>query len=208
MWFGDSACRRGLPHRPIVGLAVVVACQPEGQQERQRDCGVRQPPHVRKKMSEMACLRDAPVTDARRVERCQVVVVRHPVVGPEERPNRRIDDERGEPEVGPQRRPPPCVGPQCALRNFCSGGGKDSGGFTLGRRRAHWVPDWPPTPSSSTSRQKSVAYWVSGTGIFSAVCCRDGCPRSSSEMSMSSRSTSLRSRSASLMIRCIAGLSP
>src|SRR5271166_6056185 len=33
--------------------------------------------------------------------------------------------------------------------------------------RPHFEPSCPPTPSSSTPRQKSASYCVSGTGIFS-----------------------------------------
>ena len=185
--FGHRARGRRLPHRPVVGAAVVVAGQPEQQQERQRQRRVREPPHVGQDLRpEVAGLRRAARADARRVERRQVVVLGDVVVVLQERPHRRVDDERGEAQVHDQRRLPPPVGAQGALR--------DLGTARPRKRRSpcgrRWVRSLfpfgvvrpsasdaetharcePPTPSSSTSRQKSVSYWVSGIGIFSPTC--------------------------------------
>src|ERR1017187_1868695 len=42
---------------------------------------------------------------------------------------------------------------------------------------------WRPTPSSSTSRQNSLSYWVSGMAIFSPDCCTVARAESNSETS-------------------------
>ena len=97
---GHRACGGGLPYRPVVGPAVVVAGQAEQQQERQRQRRVRQPPQVGQDLRpEVAGRRRAGLADARRVERRQVVVFGDEVVALQERPHRRVDEERGEARI-------------------------------------------------------------------------------------------------------------
>ena len=98
--FGHRARGRGLPHRPVVGPAVVVAGEPEQQQERQRQRRVREPPDVGQDLRpEVAGLRHATRARHGRVERRQVVVLGDVVVVLQERPHRRVDDERGEAQI-------------------------------------------------------------------------------------------------------------
>ena len=83
----------------------------EQQQERQADERHWDEPGQRADpLAEVAGTRYAGGADARRVERRQVVVLGDEVVVLQERAHRRVDDERGEAQVDPQRRHPPPVG--------------------------------------------------------------------------------------------------
>ena len=140
--FGHRAGGRRLPHRPVVGLAVVVAGQPEQQQERQGQRRVRAATSTSGRNCGQKSLASGAhaVAHARRVERRQVVVVRDEVVVPQERPHRRVDHERGEAEVGDQRRLPPPVGAQRALRDLGSRRREDAGAVAVGGGCAHRFP--------------------------------------------------------------------
>ena len=157
MRFGHSASRRGLPHRAVVGLAVVVAGEPEGQQERQRQRGVRQPPHVGQELAEVAGSRLASGAHARRVERRQVVVVLNPVGAAPECPDGRVDDERGETEIGQYRWHPPPVGAQGALRYLGAARRKDAGRWAVGGGCAHGSLSWLRFPIRLTSSASAPA---------------------------------------------------
>ncbi|SKU89012.1 Uncharacterised protein [Mycobacteroides abscessus subsp. abscessus] len=99
--FGHRARRRRLPDRPVVRLAVVVAGQPERQQERQRDEGHRnEPRQLTHPVAEVAGPGRAGGADTGRIERRQVVVLRNPVGTTPESPHGGIDDERRQAEVG------------------------------------------------------------------------------------------------------------
>ena len=87
---GDRAGRRAQPERPVVGLAVVVAGQPEAQREDQDDQRRRQRP-PRERLAEVGGALDA-VAQAGRVERREVG--RGVVVRALERPDGGVDDER------------------------------------------------------------------------------------------------------------------
>ena len=63
---GHRAGGGRLPHRAVVGAAVVVARQPEQQQERQRQRSVRQPPHIRQDPRPEVAGLTAGLADARR----------------------------------------------------------------------------------------------------------------------------------------------
>ena len=123
----NRAGRRRLPHRAIVGPAVVVTGDAECEQERQHQHPQRNPSReMPQPNAEMAGPRFARCADARRVKRRQIVVVRHPVGATPKCPSGRINDERGKPRStiggGNHHR----VGAQRALRNRGAGGGKNT----------------------------------------------------------------------------------
>ncbi len=104
---GDRAGRRREPERPVVGLAVVVAGQPEAEREDQDQQGRRERPPT-ERLSEVRRARDALVAQARRVERREVRLREVVLAG--ERPPRRVDDEGDEHHERRRRVEPPSVG--------------------------------------------------------------------------------------------------
>ena len=104
--FCDATCGGRLPDRSVVGAAVVVAGQPEQQQERQREQGVgqvRQQARTGKNLRPEIAGLTAVDAHTRRVERRQIVVLLDEEVVPLECPYRRVDQERGEAQVGQNR---------------------------------------------------------------------------------------------------------
>ena len=104
---GDRAGRRREPERPVVGLAVVVAGQPEAEREDQDQQRRRERPPA-ERLPEVGRARDALVAQARRVERREVRL--REVVRAGEGPPRRVDDERREHHERRRRVEPPSVG--------------------------------------------------------------------------------------------------
>ena len=140
VWLGHPARRRGLPHRAVVGAAVVVAGQPEQQQERQREQGigqVRQQAGAGKNLRPEIAGLTAVDAHARRIERRQVVVLLDEEVVPLECPHGRVDHERGKAQVGEDRGLQPVVGSQCLLRDLGPAGRKDAGATPVRGGCAH-----------------------------------------------------------------------
>ena len=85
------------PERPVIGAPVVVAGQPEAEHEHQRHERVRDDRrHRGNPLPQGGRARDALAADARGVERCQVVVLGHPVPVPHEHADRRVENPDGQ----------------------------------------------------------------------------------------------------------------
>ena len=223
---GDRAGRRRQPERPVVGLAVVVAGQPEAEQERQGQQRERDDSGQPCRRIRVPKSRAAPSLAAGTASRtAQIVVLLDEEVVPLERPHGRVDDEGREAEVGDDRRLQPAVGAQRALGIRARVGEKTPvpgrsavgalKGFpslcrVLGRalRAGYRVP---PRPSSSDVLPEVAGVlrvWdadlLEGAGGDDLPRLRDSTPRHRCRV----RSTSFRMRSASLTMRRIATVSP
>src|SRR6478672_6431094 len=125
---GDGVGRRRQPERAVVGLAVVVAGQPETEEERQDQQAERD---ERRELAEpgpeVARGGDAGRREAGRRERREVVVLLDEVVALRRRADERIQQPGHQQGEGDRRLDPPPVGAQRARRDARPPGSPDPG---------------------------------------------------------------------------------
>src|SRR5699024_11317396 len=103
-----------IPERAEIDEWVVETEEPEKQQERKRQKRQRnEHRQLTERRTEVRRTRHAGIAQARRIERREIMVLLDVVGAAPERTDRRVNDERREPEHRQQRAEPPTVDTQC-----------------------------------------------------------------------------------------------